>query len=109
MILGFSLWAFTVPFTLLAVFGNYNVIGDYQFDAKDEEGNPRVQTVAEDRSRKAVWMDHVVFERTLCASRSVASTMRHDVLLRDDGRRFWLSSILGSSKELLFFKVSVET
>ena len=27
MILGFALWAFTVPFTLLAVFGNWNVGG----------------------------------------------------------------------------------
>ena len=47
MILGFALWAFTVPFTLLAVFGNWNV-GESDTQAKDEDSEPEMQTVVSD-------------------------------------------------------------
>ena len=47
MILGFSLWAFTVPFTLLAVFGDWNTGGEVETKAKDEESDPETQTVVE--------------------------------------------------------------
>ena len=46
MILGFALWAFTVPFTLLAVFGDWNVGGEVQ--AKEEDSDPEMQTVVAD-------------------------------------------------------------
>jgi hypothetical protein len=52
MILGFSLWAFTVPFTLLAVFGNWNVGGEDELEAKDEESDPETQNVVADVRRK---------------------------------------------------------
>ncbi|KAJ5787895.1 Major facilitator superfamily domain general substrate transporter [Penicillium paradoxum] len=35
MILGFSLWAFTIPFTLLAVFGNFNQPQDLEEEQSD--------------------------------------------------------------------------
>ena len=47
MILGFALWAFTVPFTLLAVFGNWNV-GGSEIQAKEEDSDPEMQTVVSD-------------------------------------------------------------
>ena len=47
MILGFALWAFTVPFTLLAVFGNWNV-GGSEIQAKEEDSDPEMQTVVTD-------------------------------------------------------------
>lgn len=47
MILGFALWAFTVPFTLLAVFGNWNV-GGSEIQAKEEDSDPEMQTVVPD-------------------------------------------------------------
>jgi hypothetical protein len=46
MILGFALWAFTVPFTLLAVFGDWNVGGEVQ--AKEDDSDPEMQTVVAD-------------------------------------------------------------
>jgi hypothetical protein len=52
MILGFSLWVFTVPFTLLAVFGNWNVGSEVEFEAKDEESDPDTQTVVASVGRK---------------------------------------------------------
>jgi hypothetical protein len=52
MIMGFSLWAFTVPFTLLAVFGNWNIRGEVELEAKDEESDPETQTVVASVSRK---------------------------------------------------------
>jgi len=52
MVLGFSLWAFTVPFTLLAVFGDWNVGGDVELEAKDEESEPETQIVGADVRRK---------------------------------------------------------
>ncbi|KAM0706187.1 hypothetical protein Q7P35_006736 [Cladosporium inversicolor] len=47
MVLGFALWAFTVPFTLLAVFGNWNV-GGSEVQAKEEDSDPEMQTVVTD-------------------------------------------------------------
>jgi hypothetical protein len=52
MILGFSLWAFTVPFTLLAVFGDWNTGGEVEVEAKDEESDPETQNVVADVTRK---------------------------------------------------------
>lgn len=46
MILGFSLWAFTVPFTLLAVFGNWNV--DERSVVKEVDSDAEMQTVVEE-------------------------------------------------------------
>jgi hypothetical protein len=46
MILGFALWAFTVPFTLLAVFGDWNVGGEVH--AKEDDSDPEMQTVVAD-------------------------------------------------------------
>jgi hypothetical protein len=54
MVLGFSLWAFTVPFTLLAVFGNWNVGGEVEFEAKDEESDSETQVVVDDVRTKEV-------------------------------------------------------
>jgi len=51
MILGFALWAFTVPFTLLAVFGNWNV-GGSEIQAKEEDSDPEIQTVVADGQAK---------------------------------------------------------
>ncbi|GAB7335913.1 hypothetical protein MBLNU13_g08164t1 [Cladosporium sp. NU13] len=51
MILGFALWAFTVPFTLLAVFGNWNV-GGSEIQAKEEDSDPEMQTVVTDARAK---------------------------------------------------------
>jgi hypothetical protein len=51
MILGFALWAFTVPFTLLAVFGNWNV-GGSEIQAKEEDSDPEMQTVVADARAK---------------------------------------------------------
>ena len=51
MILGFALWAFTVPFTLLAVFGNWNV-GGSEIQAKEEDSDPEMQTVVSDARAK---------------------------------------------------------
>jgi hypothetical protein len=50
--LGFSLWAFTVPFTLLAVFGHWNAGGKVESEAKDEESDPETQNVVADVRRK---------------------------------------------------------
>jgi hypothetical protein len=36
MILGFALWGFTIPFTLLAVFGNWNVSESPVIDTESE-------------------------------------------------------------------------
>ena len=51
MILGFALWAVTVPFTLLAVFGNWNV-GGSEIQAKEEDSDPEMQTVVADARGK---------------------------------------------------------
>jgi hypothetical protein len=51
MILGFALWAVTVPFTLLAVFGNWNV-GGSEIQAKEEDSDPEMQTVVADARMK---------------------------------------------------------
>lgn len=50
MILGFSLWAFTVPFTLLAVFGNWNV--DEEKVGKESDSDAEMQTVMEEARAK---------------------------------------------------------
>jgi hypothetical protein len=52
MILGFALWAFTIPFTLLAVFGNWNVGGE--FVEKDDDSDPEMQTVVAEARVKQV-------------------------------------------------------
>lgn len=53
MILGFALWAFTIPFTLLAVFGDWNV--EPEVVAKDSDSDPEIQTVVADvRAKQAV-------------------------------------------------------
>lgn len=47
MILGFSLWAVTIPFTLLAVFGNWNQGGEETLENSDEtESDLGVERVA---------------------------------------------------------------
>lgn len=38
MILGFSLWGFTIPFTILAVFGNWNRSEAIEDEEEDREG-----------------------------------------------------------------------
>jgi hypothetical protein len=52
MILGFALWAFTIPFTLLAVFGNWNV-GD-EFVEKEDDSDPEMQTVVTEARVKQI-------------------------------------------------------
>lgn len=53
MILGFSLWGFTIPFTLLAVFGNWNVGGEVDVgsvEASDDvEGQVDTSSVETER------------------------------------------------------------
>lgn len=45
MILGFSLWSITVPFTLLAVFGDWNVPATSAEETADSERTLETQTV----------------------------------------------------------------
>lgn len=53
MILGFSLWAFTVPFTLLAVFGNWNVTGNEGLVKQEgSDSDAEMQRVEVEASRK---------------------------------------------------------
>ena len=45
MVLGFALWGFTVPFTVAAVFGEWNV-ADSEVVEKGEDADLEVQVVA---------------------------------------------------------------
>jgi hypothetical protein len=45
MILGFSLWAFTIPFTCLAVFGNWNQSDTVEVEEQTDSSSVEAQRV----------------------------------------------------------------
>lgn len=47
MALGFALWGVTVPFTLMAVFGKWNVVDEKKLDESEEGELPRRQSDVE--------------------------------------------------------------
>lgn len=52
MILGFSLWGFTIPFTILAVFGNWNQPNTLDEDGNADSSSLEAQTVVVNPDRK---------------------------------------------------------
>ncbi|RDW63236.1 UNC93-like protein [Aspergillus mulundensis] len=52
MILGFALWGFTIPFTLMAVFGNWNQAGTVEVQAQSSSEDLETQRVTVNPDRK---------------------------------------------------------